>query len=1275
MGYNVSDSIKLSTDTVNLAIASNLELSEATTILVSTLKGFQLGVEESTRVTDVLSKTANSSNTNVSELGSAMTKVAPTAQAMGYKIEDVSVVLGLLANNAIVGEEAGNGLKSMLASLAKPTDNAKGLLDKLGVSLVDTNGNSRSLIDVFKDLRNGFAQLDETQQAEYAATIVGKEQMSKFLAIVNSGEDDFDGLIKAISECDGTTARMRETMEQTTSGSIKSMLSKLQEMGISIGEKLLPHVVKFVEGVSKLIDKFNSLDSATQDNIIKLGLFAMGISPVCTGLSKLFNGASLVSDGLGKLSKWLATSNTDIGNVSSTASKTAQSTGTLGKAFSTLGEKVTGSIIPGFKTFGSVLGGLAMTIGGGIGIGILTAEVVGAIDVIKKMGNETKDLSDKYTLWGDIMAEVNNNELERLKTELPEITDRVNEFKQQGLTSLIDATKNLNENGSADFTSFLETCKKSMDETINISNAQTDSFVTSLGTWQNKTTGTMTFTMEELARIQETGKTQVTEKLSGLYNELETMTQTREEEITRLIEEEGMSRPEANDAWMAEFIKKYEEFNQAQIEAQAEANAELLRQTQVAEAVMLGDKDATYKKLQEYYTNDKEASKQTLITKIAEANELNRQHGDKMLEVTGHTYEQLLAEVKGFYAQDLLENEMNNQKRLMDAGIVETEIGNKRITLMNESMTKIGQIIEQAPVDDAYARKLDAINVATEQGLPLVVATTDGYLNEVLRCYEDNGGNMELAVRESTNNMVSDFTSSNEEIRNSANETYPGVAEAVNSLPTGWNDASLKYDQASQKIIDDNKKIQDSSTEVVGPVRESQTEIENGIDRLNNKELKLGDNYVDDMNKLPPSTETGVTALEAFNNAMVETGTTNTTTTNGMSTDYDALQRNIENSTDANVKRFDLLQNAGTFLQQALSGDFGLINGAVIGTAGVFGTNFNTMNTHTKSLETQSNTTTSEILDNNTKLSGSSRDTASTYNKSLSSMDKQSNSTARTTSSNADSMKTSLSGVGKSSEDMDSRSSRSLVNLANKIVTTTSTTSSNASTIKSAFSGIGSQASSTSSNTVGSFNSMGSGISSTSGTVSRSASAMVNSIARIKGKKESVTVRFLEHGFQSVMNKITRAVASARNAIANVGKDSSLFTSEIRPITDIASFSTEGDYFPSHLRTGLKDFDATLPKTLSLKSFKDTSISAYATGDTFASDYLGTIKQSSSHSSTNNDILNKTLLGLIAQLNNSKDEKPVEVNLNIENFNGTQQNIDQLMKELNYLIQRSKKRF
>lgn len=1281
-GYNVSDSIKLSTDTVNLAIASNLELSEATTILVSTLKGFQLGVEESTRVTDVLSKTANSSNTNVSELGSAMTKVAPTAQAMGYKIEDVSVVLGLLANNAIVGEEAGNGLKSMLASLAKPTDNAKGLLDKLGVSLVDTNGNSRSLIDVFKDLRNGFAQLDETQQAEYAATIVGKEQMSKFLAIVNSGEDDFDGLIKAISECDGTTARMRETMEQTTSGSIKSMLSKLQEMGISIGEKLLPHVVKFVEGISKLVDKFNSLDSATQDNIIKLGLFAMGISPVSSGLSKLFDGGSKLCDMLGKSASWLSKNTTESKQLASAFQETSGTTSTLTTKFADF-VSASGGLSGSIEALTMSLGGWLTGGVVAVGVGLTIAGLITGFKNLKEQQNQT---AESFDYGSTLIKESNKLIYDDLKEKYPEMKKNIIDFKNEGVSELITAFSGASSEIEPDLTAFKNMCETKLQE-AQTGIVEAGKNLTQGLSFLNTDVATI-FSTDTLAEIQSKYTSRLSEGLNESYETLMSTISGKDEIIEGLMQEHGVDYATAYRTWEEQVVQEYNAFCDELIKVQTEHQADSI--------------DALEKYLQENAIKDKKSyeesqkvirdgftDKQNEITSGYQQCLMAVERGE--LEIEGVTfssgeqamkYADLVRDYKINSAQIEKTEQLNIASAIaLEQGIISeqeyndtVEKNNKIIESYSNRNTGLQKIMESAKEDigGAWEKVWETINNAEEIGIPKSISNNETFVNTLAEYYNSGGTNMSEALvkaydamSEASGHMVEnselDFSRLGDVATTQLNNVLTQADEYGWDLETICNKVNSSLSASGStfqfttddiigylKYLAENANVSFSDVETaVTDGAETYNESTNSIctdtDTLNSQEITLGTNYRQDMENITIGTDTGKTALETFDTAM-------STTTNNGKTESSALQ-------------------------QALVGDFGLINGAVIGTAGVFGTNFGTMNNNVKVLGNQTTSTTGEILTNNTKLNKSSSETATSFNKNLSSMGTQSSNTARTTSTNANTIKNSMSTISTSGNDMQTNTTRAFNAYSQGISGASNTTSSKSGDIKGSLGSIQSQANTSMSGAVGSFNSMKSGITSTASTVSTQSNTMVSSIGKIKGKNEKVTVKFLETGFQSIIGKINSAVNAARNAIVNIGKDSSLFTSEIRPITNIASFSTEGNYFPSHLRTGLKDFDATLPKTLSLKSFKDTSISAYATGDTFASDYLGTIKQSSSYSSTNNDILNKTLLGLIAQLNNSKDEKPVEVNLNIENFNGTQQNIDQLMKELNYLIQRSKKRF
>lgn len=167
-------------------------------------------------------------------------------------------------------------------------------MEEYNISLTNSDGTAKPLIEVLGDLRKAFSNLDEVQQAELATTIAGKLNMAGLLAIVNTGEEDFNKLANAIADSENASAEMAETMRSSAANQIEAMKSKISEMAISIGENLLPTVLTIVEKIGEWVDKFNSLDSESQQTIVTMGLFVAAISPVagilgnvCLGISNI----------------------------------------------------------------------------------------------------------------------------------------------------------------------------------------------------------------------------------------------------------------------------------------------------------------------------------------------------------------------------------------------------------------------------------------------------------------------------------------------------------------------------------------------------------------------------------------------------------------------------------------------------------------------------------------------------------------------------------------------------------------------------------------------------------------------------------------------------------------------------------------------------------------------------------------------------------------------------------------------------------------------------
>lgn len=180
----------------------------------------------------------------------------------------------------IKGEKAGTALRTMFTNLAKPTKAMKEEMDKLGISITDSNGEMLPMRDVMDQLRNKMGGLSKDQQAAAASTIFGKEAMSGALAVINASDEDYKKLTKSIDGSNGASKRMANEMEGGIGGAMRKMKSAIESLAISLGDALAPMLYKIAKWITSLANKFTNLPKGIQKTIAIVGLLAAAIGPL-----------------------------------------------------------------------------------------------------------------------------------------------------------------------------------------------------------------------------------------------------------------------------------------------------------------------------------------------------------------------------------------------------------------------------------------------------------------------------------------------------------------------------------------------------------------------------------------------------------------------------------------------------------------------------------------------------------------------------------------------------------------------------------------------------------------------------------------------------------------------------------------------------------------------------------------------------------------------------------------------------------------------------------
>lgn len=304
-GWKTQDMMDGLEGIMNLAAASGEDLASTSDIVTDALTAFGLSAKDSSHFSDILAAASSNANTNVSMMGETFKYAAPVLGSLGYTAEDAALAIGLMANAGIKSSQAGTSLRGAITNLAKPTDTVAAAMDKYGISLTDSSGKMLSLRELMEQLRQKLGGLSEAEQAQAAAALFGKNAMSGMLAIINGSDKDFEKLAGAIDNCDGSSEKMANTMNDNLQGQITILMSQLQELAISFGEILMPKIRDIVTHIQNFVDKLNAMDEGQKETILRIGMFVAALAPMLMGLGKVITFSANVSRALGTLSAGL----------------------------------------------------------------------------------------------------------------------------------------------------------------------------------------------------------------------------------------------------------------------------------------------------------------------------------------------------------------------------------------------------------------------------------------------------------------------------------------------------------------------------------------------------------------------------------------------------------------------------------------------------------------------------------------------------------------------------------------------------------------------------------------------------------------------------------------------------------------------------------------------------------------------------------------------------------------------------------------------------------
>jgi len=246
-GVDATDAVNFTTEAVKLAKGGFTDTASAVDVMTTAINGYKLSTDDATRISDLLITTQNLGKTTVDELAQSMGKVIPIASSTNFSIDELSATYATLTKNGIATVEAGTYTKAMLNELSKAGSTADEALHELsGKGFTELKAEGTSTTDILKMLSDKASESGMSLKDMFSSTEAG----SAALVLMSQGGSEYNEILAQMGESAGATEDAFNKMAETPEQQMARLKNTFSNIGIELGEKLLPIVLKVATWVN-----------------------------------------------------------------------------------------------------------------------------------------------------------------------------------------------------------------------------------------------------------------------------------------------------------------------------------------------------------------------------------------------------------------------------------------------------------------------------------------------------------------------------------------------------------------------------------------------------------------------------------------------------------------------------------------------------------------------------------------------------------------------------------------------------------------------------------------------------------------------------------------------------------------------------------------------------------------------------------------------------------------------------------------------------------------
>lgn len=289
------------------AKASAVGLGETATIARSVTAAMTAYGEENLnaeQATNILIGTVREGNLEASDLAGSLGRVIGIASQLGVTFGDVGGFIATFTRLGVNAEESVTSLRGVMNAVLKPTRDSEKALDAIGTSAAKLRQEIREkgLATAMLDLVQNF----EGNEAALAEIVPNVRALAGIMGVTGKQADEFRRISASLNGELNLLAEGFERTSETPAFKFAQLKARAEELGVTIGNQLLPGLISVAEAmtpvismVGKLAEGFGALPGWIQGTVLAIGGIVAVAGPLLVILGGIVTGLGAVVSALG----------------------------------------------------------------------------------------------------------------------------------------------------------------------------------------------------------------------------------------------------------------------------------------------------------------------------------------------------------------------------------------------------------------------------------------------------------------------------------------------------------------------------------------------------------------------------------------------------------------------------------------------------------------------------------------------------------------------------------------------------------------------------------------------------------------------------------------------------------------------------------------------------------------------------------------------------------------------------------------------------------------